>query len=203
MMSEETLPEARVFTPEVREVETTENLSMMRGLAIPYNEWANIGFFMESFAPEAFSRSINRAADRRLRNGSGLALNLFHDKRSFPIGAATEWQEEEGGLYGVWRLDNSAEAQRAAKMAADGMLTGLSIEFQPVTSDWTPAQSPDFIEKVRRVEARLGAVALVQTPAYESAGVQLVRSAHIRRDVARTPVLDAMKAATDALRAGR
>lgn len=195
-------PEARLFTPEIREVETTSSLSMMRGLAVPYNEWANIGWFMEAFDPGSLAKSIREAA-------ADLALNLFHEGRSFPIGAADEWQEEAGGLYGVWRLDDSVEAQRAAQLAEKRMLTGLSIEFQPIRSEWTEARElnpdlgPDFMDKVLRKEARLGAVALVQTPAYASAGVQLVRSADAnRRDVVGTPVLDAMKAATEALRAG-
>jgi HK97 family phage prohead protease len=194
--------EARVFTPELREVETTLSLSMMRGLAVPYLEWANIGWFMESFDPGSFAKSIREAA-------ADLPLNLFHENRSFPIGAADEWEEESSGLYGIWRLDDSTEAQRAARLAEKRMLTGMSIEFQPIRSEWTEAREfnpdlgPDYMDKVLRKEARLGAVALVQTPAYKSAGVQLVRSADSRRrEVQGTPVLDAMKAATDALRGG-
>lgn len=192
--------ESRLFTPELREVETTPGYTMMRGLAVPYDEWANIGWFMEAHDAGSFAKSIREAA-------ADLPLNLFHENRSFPIGAADEWEEETAGLYGIWRIDDAIEAQRAAKLAAQKMLTGLSIEFQPIRSEWTEARDwnpdlgPDFMDKVRRKESRLGAVGLVQTPAFTSAGVQLVRSADARRrEVKGTPVLDAMKAATEALR---
>lgn len=195
--------EARVFGLELREVETTDSLSMMRGMAVPYGEWANIGWFMESFVAGSLAKSIREAARR-------LPLNLFHDNRSFPIGSADSWDDEERGLFGTWRLTDEIEAQRAARLALSGDLTGMSIEFSPIRSrwteamDWNPDLGPDHLDKVERLEARLGAVALCQTPAYVSAGVQLVRSADAmqRRQVQGTPVLDEMRRRTAELRGG-
>lgn len=199
-------PEGRLFAGiQLREVETTDSLTMMRGLAVPYDEWANIGWFLESFARGSLSKSIKEAA-------RDLPLNLFHDNRSFPIGAADSWDDTDKGLVGTWRLDGSEAAQRAAKQADDGMLTGLSIEFMPIRSTWEdaevwdPAAGPEFMDKVTRLEARLGAVGLVQTPAYVSAGVQLVRSAdarHRARSTSGTPALDALRRETEALRGGQ
>lgn len=198
-------PEGRLFAGvQLREVETTASYSMLRGVAVPYDEYASIGWFLESFAPGSLAKSIKEAA-------RDLPLNLFHENRTFPIGAAAEWDETRGGLVGTWRLDTSELAQEAARLAEAGMLTGLSIEFAPIRSEWEfaeewdPARGPDHMDKVTRVEARLGAVGLVQTPAYVSAGVELVRSADARRRAAETkgtPVLDAMRRATDALRNG-
>lgn len=196
--------EARVFGLELREVETTANLGMIRGMAVPYGEWANIGWFMESFRAGSLTKSISEAARR-------LPLNLFHDNRSYPIGSADEWTEEDRGLFGTWRLTEEVEAQRAARLAESGDLTGLSIEFAPIRSqwteahDWNPDLGPDHLDKVERLEARLGAVALCQTPAYVSAGVQLVRSADAlqRRQVQGTPVLDEMRRRTNELRSAR
>lgn len=203
-------PEGRVFAGvELRDVETTDSLSMMTGRAVPYAEWANIGWFLESFAPGSLGKSIKEAA-------RDLPLNLFHNGSSFPIGAASKWVERGDGLFGEWRLDSSELAQEAARLAEAGMLTGLSIEFQPIRSEWLeaevwdPSAGPEFMDKCTRVEARLGAVGLVQTPAYVAAGVELVRSADARRLLdhqraasgggSSTPLLDAMKAQTDALR---
>lgn len=197
-------PEGRLFAGvQLRDVESTESFSMIRGLAVPYGVFTSIGWFLESFAPGSLGKSIREAA-------RDLPLNLFHDGRSFPIGAANEWQESETGLTGTWRLDGSETAQEAARLARDGLLTGLSIEFTPIRSewqtadDWNPAAGPEFMDKVTRLEARLGAVGLVQTPAYVEAGVQLVRSAdatqHRGTNASATPVLDAMKAKTEALR---
>lgn len=197
-----TAPESRLF---VRELEATESYSMLRGLAVPYDEWASIGWFLEQFSPGSLAKSIREAA-------RDLPLNLFHDNRTFPIGAADEWDETDKGLVGTWRLDGSETAQEAARLAEAGMLTGLSIEFAPIRSEWEmadewdPSRGPDFMDKVTRIEARLGAVGLVQTPAYTKAGVELVRSADARRrtnpagGASTTPVLDAIKRRTDALR---
>lgn len=201
-------PEGRVFAGvQLRDVETTDSLSMMTGRAVPYGEWANIGWFLESFAPGSLGKSIKEAA-------RALPLNLFHENRMFPIGAASKWTEQADGLVGEWRLDSSELAQEAARLAESGMLTGLSIEFMPIRSEWEeaeiwdPSAGPEFMDKVTRTEARLGAVGLVQTPAYVSAGVELVRSAEARQllDHQRaasgkgTPLLDAMRARTEALR---
>lgn len=198
-----TAPEGRLFPAlELREIETTPGFTMLRGLAVPYNEWASIGWFLEAFAPGSLSKSIKEAA-------RALPLNLFHNNESFPIGAADQWDEESRGLVGTWKLDGSDTAQEAARHAEEGRLTGLSIEFSPIRSEWEappewdPSLGPDYMDKVTRIEARLGAVGLVQTPAYVKAGVELVRSADARRratESAGTPVLDAMRRATDALR---
>lgn len=199
-------PEGRLFAGvELRDVGTTESLSMIEGRAVPYGEWANIGWFLEAFAPGSLAKSIKEAA-------RALPLNVFHDGHSFPIAAASKWAERSDGLWGEWALDTESEyAQEAARHAKAGRLTGLSIEFVPIRStwerveDWDPGQGPDFMDKVTRDEARLCAVGLVQTPAYVGAGVQLVRSADARVRIAQsgdqgTPLLDAMKARTAALR---
>lgn len=170
---------------ELRDVDTTteDGYTVLRGMAVPYGEWASIGYFIESFERGSMNKSIKEATQA----GRDLPLNLFHDNRSFPIGAANDWADDAAGLVGTWRIDNSERAQEGARLAKDGLLTGLSIEFQPIRSvwdfvdDWNPSLGPEFMDKCTRVEARLGAVGLVQTPAYVNAGVDLVRSADARR----------------------
>lgn len=200
-------PEGRLFAGvELRDVDTTESLSMIEGRAVPYGEWANIaGFFMESFGAGSLAKSIKEAA-------RALPMNVFHDGKSFPIAAASKWTERGDGLWGQWTLDQDSEyAQEAARHAKAGRLTGLSIEFLPIRStwerveDWDPDRGPEHMDRVTRLEARLAAVALVQSPAYVGAGVQLVRSAEARMRAEEgrsmgTPVLDAMRARTEALR---
>jgi HK97 family phage prohead protease len=189
---------------------TEDGFTVLRGKAVPYGEWASIGYFLEAFERGSMSKSITEAS----KAGRDLPLNLFHDNRSFPIGAASKWDEETNGLVGTWRIDKSERAQEAARLADDGLLTGLSIEFQPVRStwefveDWNPSLGPDFMDKCTRVEARLGAVGLVQTPAYVSAGVDLVRSADARRrgqleaEQRSAPGLTEWKAELDRIREG-
>lgn len=176
--------ERRIQGLELRDVETTESLSMMRATAVPYGRDADIGWFLEQFEPGSLAKSIKEAA-------ADLPLLLFHDNRSFPIGAADSWKDDATELEGTWRLDGSEEAQRAAELAkpkADGgkgMLGFMSIGFTPIRSrweyvedrDWNPDLGPDHKDRVFRQEARLLEVSLVSTPAYKDAAVKLVRSA--------------------------
>ena len=91
--------------------------------------------------------------------GSGqraLPLLLFHDNRSFPIGVAEKWTHTPDGLDGMWKLNDDPEAQRAARAAERGELTGLSIGFQPMRSRWefvgwddyNPDDGPDHMDRV-------------------------------------------------------
>lgn len=195
---------------QLREVETTDSYSMMRGRAVPYATPAIISWYVEEWERGSLWKSIMEAGKVR-----DLPLNLFHENHTFPIGAAAKWEEADDGLWGTWRLDGSERAQEAARLAkpkddgGEGMLTGLSIEFSPIRSewwwcdDWNPNLGPDHMDRCTRLEARLGAVALCQTPAFVTAGVDMVRHSVSQRqtpDGGGTPVLDAIKARTEALR---
>lgn len=182
-------PEARLIpdaTMHLRAVETTDTLSQLSGIAVPYNQETDIGFFLESFAPGSLAKSIKESA-------RALPLLLFHDDMSFPVGVASEWHEETAGLRGVWRLDGSDVAQRAAQLAKDELLSFMSIRFVPIRSawtyvqDWNPDAGPAGKDRVVREEARLIETSLVSTPAYNGATVQWVRSGErpILRDAGR------------------
>ena len=178
-------PERRLFES-VLSIRDTQAVGRpykyLEGRAVPWDVWTNVGFFMESHAPGSFKHSTRGGA------GKSLPLLLFHDNRSWPIGHAESWGHDDGGLDGVWKLTDSAEAQRAARMADDGDLTGLSIGFQPIRSDWAavddwdPELGPDHMDRVTRMESRLLEVSVTPTPAFADAQVALVRSAERMRE---------------------
>jgi HK97 family phage prohead protease len=177
---------ALLVPPESRYAETTLVLrdaqavgrpyKYLEGRAVPYGEWADIGWFVEQFAPASFRQSTKTG-------GKHAPLLLFHDNRSFPIGVLDTASHEDGGMDGVWRLNESAEAQRAAGAADVGELVGLSVGFAPIRSDWTyvddwnPDLGASHKDRVVRQEARLLEVSLTPTPAFESASVSQVRTA--------------------------
>ena len=115
-------PEVRTFAAtEFRDA--TESGQYLEGRAVPYNVWADIGWFREQFVPGAFAKSIREAAKK-------LPLLLWHDNRTFPIGVSHEWRDNDDGLDVVWKLDvDDPRAVEAARKARDGLLTGLSIGF--------------------------------------------------------------------------
>lgn len=174
-------PEVRTFAAmEFRDA--TESGQYLEGRAVPYNVWADIGWFREQFVPGAFAKSIREAAKK-------LPLLLWHDNRTFPIGVSHEWRDNGDGLDVVWKLDvDDPRAVEAARKARDGLLTGLSIGFAPIerwekTKDGHQLDVNNILElddmgvaSITRKEARLLEVSLTPTPAYAGAQVQLVRS---------------------------
>lgn len=194
-MGRTTLPDERRTAPlQLLDVETTDSLKYLSAVAVPYGEAADIGMFMEDFAPGSLAKSIKEAA-------RSLPLHVFHDDmpmyaamsfEGWPIGVAHEWHDDSNALRGVWKLDDSVKAQRAAQLAKPddqgrSMLGYMSIRFQPIRSawtyaeDWNPDLGPAYKDRVTRTEARLVSVSLVSTPAYKSAGVEWVRSTEPRR----------------------
>ena len=187
---------------EIRDVDTSGGFTRLAGRAVPYGEGADIGWFIEEFAPGSLAKSISEAA-------RDLPLLLFHDGRSFPIGAADEWQDGKAGLDGIWRLDKSDEAQRAAQLVDDGMLTCMSIGFQPIRSqwtyveDWNPDLGAEHKDRVVRQEARLVETSLVPIGAYVGAQTTWVRTGErpLKREQSRRE-LAAWREELERLRAG-
>jgi phage prohead protease, HK97 family len=147
----------------------------LEGRAVPYDTWENVGWFLEQHVAGSFERSTKGGS------GKNAPLLLFHDNRSWPVGHAESWTHESDGMHGVWRLNATPEAQKAAQMASDGDLTGLSIGFQPIHSkwelvdDWDPEADADHMDRVSRLESRLIEVSITPTPAFQDAQVTLVR----------------------------
>lgn len=175
--------EARIYPTgfEIRDMDATESLRKIAGRAVPYNTPTNLGTFSEEIAPGTFTRSIKQ-------DGMKLPLHLFHGDSPreggspvtpWPIGMASEWREQPDGLYGVWTLDEHPEAQRAARMARDGMLPYLSIRFNPFPNKTDIRYGADDRPHLIRRQGRLVSTSLVSTPAYLDATVDWVRSAEL------------------------
>lgn len=167
--------EKRIHGIELRDVDTTASLSMLRATAVPYGVDADVGWYVEQHDPGSFAKSIKEAA-------AALPLLMFHDNRTWPIGAADEWDDGSAALVGTWRLDGSEEAQRAGQLAKDGILNFMSIGFMPIRSEWefveewNPDKGPAFKDHVKRLESRLLETSMVPTPAFKDAAVKWVRS---------------------------
>lgn len=162
-------PEVRTFTGvELRDVTADAGSRFLEGRAAPYGVWSDVGWYMERLQKGCFAKSIREAARK-------LPLLLWHDSRTFPVGVSERWTENDDGLDVVWRMDTADIAQEAARMAGDGMLTGLSVGFLGISADRTFDEDAG-ISYVTRTEARLMEVSLTPTPAYAGAKVSLVRS---------------------------
>src|SRR5262245_66251481 len=127
-------PQLVIYEAALAPPETEAGYTVLTGRAVPYGAWTNRGWYMESVALGAFDKRLKEAA------ATGLPLHLFHDSDSFPVGVSTAFDSRKDGLYGTWRLDQGPEAQRAAQLAADGLLVYLSVGHQPIRNQW------DFID---------------------------------------------------------
>jgi HK97 family phage prohead protease len=172
----------------------------LEGRAVPYDTWADVnGFYLEQHAAGSLERSTKSGA------GKAAPLLLWHDNQNWPIGHAERWHHDAGGADAVWRLNGTVEAQKAAALAEAGDLTGLSIGFQSVRrewqilddNEWDPSLGWDHMDRVTRLESRLVEVSLTPTPAFETAGVTLVRSSYHRERVLEA---DSWRAVVDGLR---
>lgn len=164
-----TVTEARVF--ELREVTQTAE-RVLRGVAVPYNTPAPIaGQYIETIAPGAFAKSIKEAA-------KGLPLFVSHKHDQWPVGRSVAWEDTPTELIGTWEFTTSAEADEARGMVLDGTVSGLSVGFQPLRSDWNPGSDTEPPSVVRR-EARLFETSITPIPQYAAAQIMLVRTAGI------------------------
>jgi HK97 family phage prohead protease len=163
----------------------------LEGMAVPYDTEQDVGWYVETHAFGSFERSTKGGAGRQL------PLLLFHDSRAWPAGHAEHWTHEADGMHGVWRLNDTAEAQRAAALADNGDLIGLSVGFQPIRSEWqlvddfAPELGPAHKDRVARLESRLLEVSMTPTPAFPDAKVSAVREATVYTREARRPWLPA------------
>lgn len=162
------------MTVALSDVDTNMRLTKMEGRAVSYVTLATRFWHRLHVGEGSLDKSIKEAA-------RALPLLLFHDDAAFPIGNAHEWRSQSGdGLWGVWDIDEHPDAQRAARLAKDGRMTGLSIRMEILQSYWDePADewSLDDVStwEIRHVsEARLLETSLLPVPAMADAHVTTV-----------------------------
>lgn len=145
---------------ETREVEfrLAEEPGTIRGIAVPYNETANIGgAYQERFAPGA------------IRSVENVKIYYGHQHEDLPIGRVIEGRDTEAGFEITAKL--TAGVQRADETLAlmrDGVLNKFSVGFVPIE------QSIDG-NVVTRTHVDLREVSVVAQPAFAGAAITQVR----------------------------
>ncbi len=155
----------RTFNVEVAEV--AGDGRTIHALCVPYGKPTLVddgyGPYKEVFVKGAFSRAVNVP--------NRVWLNFEHHPGfSNVIGNGVEFEERNDGLYGQLEVDESAEGDKALRFINRRVLTGMSVEFKPLSKD----KPVDGV--VTRKSVHLDAVALCRVGAYEDAQVLAVRS---------------------------
>jgi len=148
------MSEMEVRSFEVRlEPETREVV----GIAVPYNQVADIGSYQEKFAPGAI-RSIED-------------VKLFW-QHSEPIGKILEGRDTEAGFEIRAMISDTPRGQEAYTLLQDGVINKFSVGFMPLE------QTRDG-SLVTRTLVDLKEVSLVSFPAFAGASVSEVRQEEI------------------------
>jgi len=148
------MSEMEVRSFEVRlEPETREVV----GIAVPYNQVADIGSYQEKFAPGAI-RSVED-------------VKLFW-QHSEPIGKILEGRDTEAGFEIRAMISDTLRGQEAYTLLQDGVINKFSVGFMPLE------QTRDG-SLVTRTLVDLKEVSLVSFPAFAGASVSEVRQEEI------------------------
>lgn len=136
------------------------------GIVAPWHSSFDAGEFLETFARTCFDKSITERATK-------IPLLEQHDRNRHPVGMSMSWENTADGLLADFKLANTSRADESRQLAADGMVTGLSVAFQPIRNR---TETRDGRRHVLRLEARLDHVGLVTAAAYGEAKVLAVRA---------------------------
>jgi len=137
------------------------------GLVAPFQSRFDAGRFIETLSSSVFDKSIKERGNR-------IPLLEQHDTAAFPVGMSVRWEKSSEGLIGEFKLANTPRGEEARTLAADGMVTGLSVGFIPVRNKSTTVNGR---QNIQRLEAKLDHVGLITTgqQAYTEAKVLAVR----------------------------
>ena len=121
------------------------------------------------------------AGSIEIEDMSKIRLLSMHDMKK-PVGRMISAETKEGGLYAVFRLSKSTAGNDALIMAQEGLVTGLSIGAEIISSK----PSRDGYTVV--TAAKLKEVSLVTEPAFKSAEVLEIAAEEVT--LAETPTTE-------------
>ncbi len=137
------------------------------GMVAPFHSRYETPRFIETLSSNVFDKSIKE-------RGNKIPLLEQHDTQRHPIGMSVSWQKDASGLIADFKLANTARGEEARALAAEGLVTGLSVGFLPIRNKQGTINGKQHIT---RLEAKLDHVGLITTgrQAYSEAKVLSVR----------------------------
>lgn len=127
--------------------------------------------YREEFARGAFA-GATKAPNRTL-----LEFEHFHPGLSGIIGHGAQFEEQDAGLYGRFRVGRNLDGDKALELIEEGVLKAASVFFAPIK---TARLARDH---VRRLQVKLDRVAICRVGAYPQAQVLAVRSEPAEQEI--------------------
>jgi uncharacterized protein len=142
-----------------------EDQRTLYGVAVPWNQEARIGRFVETFTRGAFKGT----------DPAEVPLTVTHptDGSQLPIGRTDELVDQADGLHGAWYVPNTQPGNDVLELVHHRVALMLSVGFIAVPGGdrWTADRT-----RVERRAALLDHVAVVRMGAYAGAKVLGLRS---------------------------
>lgn len=156
--------ETTYITDPQLEVRTAGQHRLLSVRCIPYGTVTHkAGRTPERFRAHAFATAPASAGKIRLRDAD-------HAKDRISVGVATQLEDRDDGLYGVFRFYDTQEGRSALENVLADVYQGVSVGFY--------AQDEAEVDGIREVRAaQLHHVSLAEDPAYDDARILAVRSA--------------------------
>jgi HK97 family phage prohead protease len=137
---------------DIRSVDSERRI--VSGIAVPYNQVANIGYYNERFAPNSVTMADN--------------VQLFW-RHQEPIGKILSSRSTDEGFEITAYISKTARGDEAYTLVRDGVINKFSVGFQSIEDE----EAGD--NTIVRKKVLLREVSLVPLPAYEGANVLNVR----------------------------
>lgn len=137
----------------------------VHGIVVPFGQSAMVSDGGPSYE-ERFQRG---AFTKTLQERKAPVYLLSQHNPTAPLGRATNLREDAAGLYGEFRVSNTAAGNDHLELVRDGVLGSFSVGFRPIGHKREG-------NVTIRTEVALREVSLVTFPAYDGALVGGVRS---------------------------
>ncbi|MEM8783074.1 MAG: HK97 family phage prohead protease [Planctomycetota bacterium] len=163
------ITERREITLEATElrVEGDDDSRRLVGLAVPYNQWTNLGSFRERFAAGCFADSLTGE-----RN-----IQALYNHRSGDILASTQNEtltliDEPGGLRFEMTVAKTTAGNDTLELVGTGEVRGMSFGFRVVEDNETWNRDEGEITRTV-VKADLDEITVTGRPAYGQTSVDV------------------------------
>lgn len=174
-------PETRSLTLKTLELRTApegrSSPGVVTGIAVPYNEWADIGgYFREQIKPGAF-------ACKQPDNQFAYRNHNWDDVLGSTQAGTLKFRDSAEGMRFEVELPDTSVGRDFAVLIQRGDVKGASIGFLVKANEWRFAEKKGEVDERIITEAEILEVSLTHIPAYSGTSASMRSQATESRDL--------------------